>query len=174
MQRLMDVMMSIPALLLAFVVVAALGTGPSNAMYAIAVILVPGAARIVRSVTLGLKARQFVEAAQASGATTTRILLRHILPGAIDEIVVLASLAIGGAIITEAALSFVGLGVQPPQPSWGAMLADGRSRYQVAPHLAYVPAMFISFTVLAVTVLGDTVRDILDPRLRGSNRVSLN
>jgi peptide/nickel transport system permease protein len=173
-QRLMDVVMSIPAILLALVVVAAFGTGVSNAMYAIAIVFVPGTARVVRSVTLGLKARQFVEAAQASGATSSRILLRHILPSAIDEIMVLASLGLSAAIIVEAALSFLGLGVQPPNPSWGNMLAEGRLTTTTAPHMVYVPAAFISVTVLAVTILGDTVRDILDPKVRGSARTNLN
>lgn len=172
-QRLMDVMMSIPALLFAMVIVAAFGAGASNAMLAIAIILIPGAARVVRAVTLSLKARQFVEAAQASGASTARILLRHILPSAIDEIMILASLALGAAIIIEAALSFLGLGAQPPEPSWGGMLADGRSSYQVAPHMVYVPAAFISITVLAVNMLGDTVRDILDPKVRGGSETRL-
>ena len=167
-QRFMDVMMSIPALLLAMVVVAALGSGTTNVMFAIALILIPGAARVVRSVTLSLRARPFVEAAEASGASSLRILIQHILPTALDEIIVLASLALGAAIIIEAALAFLGLGAQPPEPSWGGMLADGRSSYQLAPHMVYVPAAVISVTVLAAMMLGDTVRDILDPRLRGS------
>jgi peptide/nickel transport system permease protein len=168
-QRVMDVMMSIPALLLAMVVVAAFGPGASHAMFAIAIVFVPGTARVVRSVTLGLRARQFVEAAEASGASTARIAVRHILPIAIDEILVLASLALGAAIITEAALSFLGLGTQPPDPSWGSMLAEGRISYQVGPHLIYVPAAFISATVLVANILGDTVRDILDPKVRGGS-----
>lgn len=166
-QRLLDIMMSIPALLFAMVIVVAFGAGATNAMLAIAIIFIPGSARVVRSVTLSLRARQFVEAAQASGASTTRIVFRHILPSAIDEIMVLASLALGAAIIIEAALSFLGLGAQPPEPSWGAMLADGRPSFPVAPHMVYVPAAVISVTVLAANLLGDTVRDVLDPRLRG-------
>jgi peptide/nickel transport system permease protein len=166
-QRLLDIMMSIPALLFAMVIVAAFGTGATNAMLAIAVIFVPGAARVVRSVTLSLRARQFVEAAQASGASTMRIVFRHILPTAVDEIMVLASLGLGAAIIIEAALSFLGLGAQPPEPSWGAMLADGRPSFGPAPHMVYVPAAVISVTVLAANLLGDSVRDIMDPRLRG-------
>jgi peptide/nickel transport system permease protein len=167
-QRVMDVLMSIPALLLAMVVVSAVGPGASNAMFAIAVVFVPGGARVVRSVTLGLRARLFVEAAEASGATTMRILFRHILPTALDEILVLASLALGAAIITEAALSFLGLGAQAPEPSWGNMLSEGRLSYSVGPHMIYVPAAFISITVLSANILGDTVRDILDPKVRGA------
>lgn len=170
-QRLMDVMMSIPALLLAMVVAAAFGPGTNNTMLAIAIIFIAGTARVVRSVTLSLAARQFVEAARASGASTWRIMFRHILPIAVDEILVLASLGLGAAIIIEAALGFIGngqLGTQAPHASWGNMLADGRSSYQSAPHMVYVPAIFISVTVLAVNILGDTVRDILDPKVRGA------
>ena len=169
-QRFMDVLMSIPALLLAMVVVSAVGPGASNAMFAIAIVFVPGAARVVRSVTLTLRARAFVEAAEASGASTIRILRRHILPTALDEILVIASLALGAAIITEAALSFLGLGAQAPNPSWGNMLSEGRLSYSVGPHMIYVPAAFISFTVLAANILGDTVRDILDPKIRGGGK----
>jgi ABC-type dipeptide/oligopeptide/nickel transport system permease subunit len=173
-QRFMDIMMSIPALLLAMVVVVALGTGSTNVIFAVAIILIPGAARVVRSVTLSLRARLFVEAAQASGASELRIIVRHILPTALDEIMVLASLGLGAAIILEAGLAFLGLGAQPPEPSWGGMLADGRTSFQTAPHMVYVPAAFISVTVLAAMILGDTVRDILDPRVRGSQgRVDL-
>jgi peptide/nickel transport system permease protein len=173
-QRLMDIVMSIPALLLAMIVVAALGAGASNAMYAIAIVLTPGAARVVRSVTLGLKGRQFIEAAQASGASGRWILIRHIIPNARDEIIVLASVALAGAIIAESALAFIGLGTQPPEPSWGTMLADGRQHYERGPHMVYVPAGAISLTVLAVTMLGDTVRDVLDPKVRGGGKVQLN
>lgn len=170
-QRLMDVMMSVPVLLLALVVASALGPGTNNTMLAVSLVFIPGAGRVVRSVTLSLSARQFVEAARAAGASTPRIAFRHILPTALDEILVLASLGLGAAIIVEAALSFVGggqLGTQPPHASWGSMLADGRASYQAAPHMVYVPAAFISVTVLAVNILGDTVRDILDPKVRGA------
>lgn len=173
-QRVMDVLMSIPAILLAMVVVAAFGTGTSNAMYAIALVFIPSTARVVRSATLSLKARQFVEAAEASGASRSRIILRHVLPIAMDDIMVLASVGLAAAIIIEAALSFLGLGVQPPNPSWGGMLADGRANYSTAPHMVYVPAAFISVTVLAITILGDSIRDILDPKVRGSSRANLN
>lgn len=169
-QRLMDVQMAIPALLLAMVVVAAFGRGSWNAMYAIAIVLIPGTARVVRSSTLGLRARQFVEAASASGATNARVLWRHVIPNAVDEIIVLASVALGSAIIIEAALSFLGLGTQAPDPSWGSMLAEGQLRFERGPHMVYVPAAFISVTVLAFTMLGDTVRDILDPKVRGGGK----
>ena len=173
-QRFMDVMMSIPPLLLAMVVIVALGASSTNVIFAISIILIPGAARVVRSVTLSLRARLFVEAAHASGASELRIIVRHVLPTALDEIMVLASLGLGAAIILEAGLAFLGLGAQPPEPSWGGMLADGRSSFQTAPHMVYVPAAFISVTVLAAMILGDTVRDILDPRVRGSQgRVEL-
>jgi ABC-type dipeptide/oligopeptide/nickel transport system permease subunit len=176
-QRLMDVMMSVPVLLLALVVASAFGPGTNNTMLAVSLVFIPGAARVVRSVTLSLSERQFVEAARAAGASTPRIAFRHILPTALDEILVLASLGLGAAIIVEAALSFVGggqLGTQPPHASWGSMLSDGRNSYTAAPHMVYVPAAFISVTVLAVNILGDTVRDILDPKVRGAHgRVQL-
>jgi len=170
-QRLMDVVMSIPALLLALVIVASFGPGVANAMIAIAIVLVPTSARVMRSVVLQLKSRAFVEAAAASGASGRRILLRHVAPNAVDEVLILASVALAGAVIIEAALSFLGLGAQPPTPSWGQMLAEGRANYLRAPHMVWVPSLAICVTVLAVTMLGDTLRDILDPRTRGGKGV---
>lgn len=170
-QRLMDVLMSIPALLLALVIVASFGPGVANAMIAIAIVLVPTSARVIRSVALQLKTRTFVEAARASGASGLRILARHVVPNAMDEVLILASVALAAAVIIEAALSFLGLGAQPPTPSWGQMLAEGRSNYLRAPHMVWVPSLAISVTVLAVTLLGDTIRDIVDPKTRGGQGV---
>jgi peptide/nickel transport system permease protein len=167
-QRLMDVVMSIPALLLALVIVASFGPGVANAMIAIAIVLVPTTARVMRSVVLQVKARAYVEAATASGGSSLRVLLRHIVPNAADEVLILASVALAAAVIIEAALSFLGLGAQPPTPSWGQMLSEGRTNYIRAPHMVWVPSLAICLTVLAVTMLGDTVRDILDPKTRGS------
>jgi peptide/nickel transport system permease protein len=170
-QRLMDVIMSIPALLLALVIVASFGPGVANAMIAIAIVLVPTTARVMRSVALQIKARSFVESARASGATNLRVLSRHIAPNAVDEVLILASLALASAVIIEAALSFLGLGTQPPTPSWGQMLSEGRQNYIRAPHMVWVPSLAIGLTVLAVTMCGDTLRDILDPKVRGGGRV---
>ncbi len=166
-QRLMDVVMSIPALLLALVVVASFGPGIANAMIAIAIVLVPTAARVMRSVVLQIKARAYVESARSSGASGVRVLLRHVVPNAVDEVLILASVALAAAVIIEAGLSFLGLGAQPPTPSWGQMLSEGRQNYLRAPHMVWVPSAAICITVLAVTMLGDTVRDALDPKTRG-------
>jgi peptide/nickel transport system permease protein len=179
-QRLVDMVQAIPFLLFAMVVVIALqrgwladrlhdvglGGGTNNAMFAIAIVLIPGTARLVRSSTLALKERPFVEAAEACGASRTSIVLRHIIPNAIDEVIVLATVALGGAIIAESALSFLGLGTQPPYASWGGMLNEGRASYDAGPHLVWVPSAAISITVLSVTMLGDTIRDVLDPKIR--------
>lgn len=170
-QRLMDVIMSIPALLLALVIVASFGPGIANAMIAIAIVLVPTSARVMRGVALKLKVQAYVEAAAASGASRARVLLRHVIPNAVDEVLILASVALAAAVIIEAALSFLGLGAQPPTPSWGQMLAEGRANYLRAPHMVWVPSLAISLTVLTVTMLGDTLRDLLDPRVRGGRGV---
>ncbi len=167
-QRLMDVVMSIPALLLAMVIVASFGRGVANALIAIAIVLVPTAARVMRSVVLQIQARAYVEAAQASGASSGRILCRHVVPNAIDEVLILASIALAAAVIIEAALSFLGLGAQPPTASWGQMLAEGRQNYLRAPHMVWAPSLAICITVLTVTLVGDTLRDVIDPRTRGS------
>jgi ABC-type dipeptide/oligopeptide/nickel transport system permease subunit len=170
-QRVMDTLMSIPPLLLALVLVTSFGPGVGNAMIAIAIVLVPTTGRVMRSVGLVLKTRMFVEAAAASGASRTRVLVRHVVPNAVDEVLILASVALAGAVITEAALSFLGLGAQPPTASWGQMLAEGRLSYLRAPHMVWAPSLAICVTVLAVTMLGDTLRDILDPKVRGGRGV---
>ena len=166
-QRFMDMLMAIPAFILALVIVASFGNGSNNAMIAIAIVLIPTNARVMRSVVLGIKARMYVESARASGASWRRVLMRHILPNALDEILILASVALGAAVIIEASLSFLGLGVQPPTPSWGRMLAEGRGTLAAAPHLVWAPSAAIALTVLTVTMIGDTLRDILDPKVRG-------
>ncbi len=166
-QRLLEVLMAIPALLLALVLIAAFGRGESNVILAIGIVLVPTTARVMRAVALQVKARSYVEAAQASGASHSRILLRHVLVNSLDEMLILASVAISAAVIIEAALSFLGVGVQAPQPSWGTDLAVGRLTVEAAPHLVWGPSLFICVTVLCVTMIGDTIRDVLDPKLRG-------
>ncbi|HEY7294337.1 MAG TPA: ABC transporter permease [Dehalococcoidia bacterium] len=167
-QRLMDIVMSIPALLLAMVIVASFGRGVANALIAIAIVLIPTAARVMRGVVLQIQARAYVEAAQACGASSARVLLRHVVPNAIDEVLILASIALAAAVIIEAALSFLGLGAQPPTPSWGQMLAEGRQNYLRAPHMVWAPSLAICIAVLSVTLVGDTLRDIIDPRTRGA------
>ena len=168
-QRFVDMIQAFPGLVLALVVISVLGTGTTKSMLAIAVVLIPGAARVVRGVVLSVKERPFVEAARAMGCTDLQIVRRHIALNVIPPVIVLASVTLGNAILIEAALSFLGLGTPLPQPSWGAMLSGtGRRFMEVAPWLAIFPGLAISVTVLAFNLFGDAVRDLLDPRLRGS------
>jgi peptide/nickel transport system permease protein len=168
-QRIVDVVQAFPGLVLALVVISVLGTGTTKSMLAIAVVLIPGAARVVRGVVLSVKERPFVEAARAIGCNDVQILRRHIVLNVIPPVIVLASITLGNAILIEAALSFLGLGTPLPQPSWGAMLSGtGRRFMEIAPWLAIFPGLAISITVLAFNLFGDAVRDLLDPRLRGS------
>ncbi len=168
-QRLVDVVMAFPGLVLALVGISVLGTGTFKSTVAIAVVIVPGAARVVRGVALSVKQRPFVEAARSMGCTEVQILRRHIVVNVIAPVIILASITLGNAILIEASLSFLGLGTPLPQPSWGAMLAGtGRRFMEVAPWLAIFPGLAISITVRAFNLLGDAVRDLLDPRLRGA------
>ena len=164
--RAMDVLFSFPAILLALGIVAALGPDPSNVIIAIAVVYTPIFARVVRGPVLALKAREFVEAARAVGATPVRILLRHILPNLLSTLVVQVSLALSWAVLTEGALSFLGLSAQPPAPSWGVMLSEGRQYLEFATYLAIFPGMAIMVAVLGFNLLGDGLRDALDPQRR--------
>ena len=163
--RAMDVFFSFPAVLLALGIVAALGPHPANVVLAIAVVYTPIFARVVRGPVLALKEREFVEASRALGAPGVRIVTRHILPNLASVLVVQASIALSWAILTEASLSFLGLSAQPPTPSWGAMLNEGRQNLELAPHLAVFPGLAIMLAVLGFNLLGDGLRDALDPRL---------
>jgi len=164
--RVIDIMLAFPYILLAIALVAALGPGLVNAMIAIAIANVAFYARNIRGIVLGLRHQAYIEAAQAAGATHARILARHILPNTIAPILVLVSLNIGWMITETAGLSFLGLGAQPPTADWGSMLADGRQFITVKYHLATIPGIMILILVLALNVLGDSLRDALDPRLR--------
>lgn len=164
--RLIDIMLAFPYILLAIALVAALGPGLVNAMIAIAVANVAFYARNIRGIVLGLRHQAYIEAAQAAGATHGRILASHILPNTIAPILVLVSMNIGWMITETAGLSFLGLGAQPPTADWGSMLADGRQFITVKYHLATIPGIMILILVLALNVLGDSLRDALDPRLR--------
>ncbi len=164
--RTMDVFFSFPAVLLALGIVAALGPHPANVVLAIAVVYTPIFARVVRGPVLALKEREFVEASRALGAPAGRIVGRHILPNLISVLVVQASIALSWAVLTEASLSFLGLSAQPPTPSWGAMLNEGRQNLELAPHLAVFPGLAIMLAVLGFNLLGDGLRDALDPRQR--------
>ena len=164
--RSMDILFAFPAVLLALGIVAALGPNPNNVIIAIAVVYTPIFARVVRGPVLALKEREFVEAARTLGARASRILVVHVLPNLLSVLVVQASIALSWAVLTEAALSFLGLSAQPPAPSWGVMLNEGRQNLELAPHLAIVPGAAIMLAVLGFNLLGDGLRDVLDPRLQ--------
>jgi glutathione transport system permease protein len=166
--RACDVMLAFPGILLALAVVALLGPGADNVVYAVGVFSIPVYARVVRSSTLALRRALYVQAALSIGVKRRVVIVRHILPGALPAIIVTSTLRIGTAILVAAGLSFLGLGAQPPSPEWGAMLADGRSYLGVADHMAFFPGLAIFVTALAFNVLGDGLRDALDvsPRAR--------
>ena len=166
-QRAVDTTMAIPGLVLALAVVSVLGQSLTNVIVVIAVVIAPGASRVVRGAVLALKQQAFIDAALALGASPPRIIARHVLPNVFAPILVIATVWLGNAIVIEAALSFLGLGTPPPTPTWGAMLsAEGRRNLETAPHLAIFPGLAISVVVLAFNMLGDAIRDVLDPRLR--------
>ena len=162
--RAMDVLLAFPSLLLALAVVGTLGPGLVNAVIAIAVVDVPQYARLVRSVVLGAREEEYVQAARALGAGDGRVMLSHVLPSAVGPIVVQATLGVGFAILAIAGLSFLGLGVQPPTSDWGEMLARGRRFLPDATWLMIFPGLAVSLTVLGFNLLGDGLRDALDPR----------
>jgi glutathione transport system permease protein len=163
--RLCDVLFAFPGILLAIAIVAILGGGMSNVIIAVAVFSIPTFARLVRGNTLSLKHLTYIEAARSIGASDATIIARHIFPGTISAVVVYFSMRIGTSIITAAALSFLGMGAQPPTPEWGAMLNEARADMMTAPHVAIFPAMAIFVTVLAFNLLGDGLRDALDPKI---------
>jgi peptide/nickel transport system permease protein len=162
--RVMDVLMAFPGMLLAIALVAVLGPSLVNVVIALAVIGWVGYARLVRGQVLRAREFEYVTAARALGAGTSRILLRHVLPTALAPLVVQATLGMAGAILSEAALSFLGLGVQPPTPSWGTMINGGRVHLLDAPHLTVFPGLFLAVVVLGFNFLGDGLRDATDPR----------
>jgi peptide/nickel transport system permease protein len=166
-QRLMDVMQSLPLLVMALVMAASLGPSLENTIIAIAIPLVPSVARVVRSSTLSLREQPFVEAARAIGMGEIRIAVRHVLPNTLAPLIVLGTAQLGSAILTEASLSFLGLGIPEPYPSWGRMLSESAAEYvRTAPWLVIFPGVAISLTVFGTNLLGDALRDILDPRQR--------
>lgn len=169
MQRIMDALMSIPTLILAMAVTAALGTNLINIIIAIGIVQIPRANRVVRSQVLAVKEAQYVDAARAIGAVNLRIMWQHIAPQCVAPWLIIATSALGIAILTEASLSFIGLGVPAPEPSWGGMLAGpGRSDFVRNPWMAIWPGLGLSLAVYGFNLFGDAIRDILDPRLRGT------
>jgi peptide/nickel transport system permease protein len=167
-QRVIDIMQALPLLVMALVMAASLGPSLRNTIIAIAIPLVPNIARVIRSNTLSLREMPFVEAARAIGMGEMRIAVRHVLPNTLAPIIVLATAQLGSSILTEASLSFLGLGVPEPYPSWGRMLSESAAEYvRTAPWLVIFPGLVISLVVFGTNLLGDALRDILDPRERG-------
>jgi glutathione transport system permease protein len=163
--RISDVLLAFPGMLLAIGVVAILGSSMANVVVAVAVFSVPAFARLVRGNTLSIKHMTYVEAVRSIGASDWTIITRHILPGTISPIIVYGTMRIGTSIITAASLSFLGMGAQPPTPEWGAMLSEARADMVTSPHIAVFPALAIFLTVLAFNLLGDGLRDALDPKI---------
>jgi peptide/nickel transport system permease protein len=167
-QRITDILQALPLLVLALVMTAALGPSLPNVIIAIAIPLIPTVARVIRANTLALREQPFVEAAKSIGMSEMRIALRHVLPNTLAPLIVLATAQLGSTILTEASLSFLGLGIPEPYPSWGRMLSESAAEYvRVAPWLVIFPGLAISLAVFGTNLFGDALRDILDPRQRG-------
>jgi peptide/nickel transport system permease protein len=166
-QRLVDTIMALPGIVLALAVLSVFGQSLLNVILVIGLVIAPGASRVVRSTVRSIKHYAYVDAARAAGASSWRIVLRHILPNVLAPMLIMASVWLGHAIVIEAALSFLGFGTPPPTPTWGGMLrGEGRRSLETAPYLAIFPGLVISIAVLALNMFGDAVRDLLDPRLR--------
>ena len=163
--RVCDVLFAFPGIILAIAIVAILGSGLYNVVIAVAVFSTPTFARLVRSTTLSLKSSVFVQAARNIGSSDRRILFRHILPGAIPNIIVQYTMSIGNSILTASSLSFLGMGAQPPTPEWGLLLSNGRNYMMSSWHITFFPGLAIFLTVLSFNLLGDGLRDALDPKL---------
>jgi len=164
--RVMDVFLAVPGILLAIAIVAALGSSMTNLMVAVGISSMPVYARILRASVLSVKDMEFVEASRAIGAKNMTIIFSHIIPNSLAPVIVQATLGVAGAILATAALSFIGLGIQPPNPEWGAMLSSGRAFMRDHPHVVMFPGLFIMFTILVLNMIGDGLRDALDPRLK--------
>jgi len=162
--RVMDVLLAFPGILLAIAIVAVRGPGLLNTMLAVAVVGIPGYARVMRSMVLSLREREYVLAARMVGTRDRRIMFRHIFPNSLSPLIVQMTLGIGGAILFAAALGFLGLGAQPPLPEWGAMISDGIPFLRTDPHMVFFPGIVIMITVLGFNLLGDGLRDALDPQ----------
>ncbi|MCI8742091.1 MAG: ABC transporter permease subunit, partial [Lachnospiraceae bacterium] len=163
--RICDTLFAFPGIILAIAIVAILGSGIGNVVIAVAVFSTPTFARLVRGRTLALKNSVFVQAARNLGASDARILFRHILPGAVPEIIVQFTMSVGSSILTASSLSFLGMGAQPPTPEWGLLLANGRNYMMTSMHCTLFPGLAIFLTVLSFNILGDGLRDALDPKL---------
>ena len=164
--RIIDILMAIPSVILAISICAALGPGLVNTMIAVGVASIPNSARILRSSILSIKQQEYVEAARAIGASNARIISKHIVPNSLSGLIVQASMGVGRAIISAASMSFIGLGIAPPNPEWGAMLSAGRTYFRDYPHMVLFPGIAIFLAVLSMNLIGDGLRDALDPRLK--------
>ena len=164
--RIMDILLAIPSILLAIAIVSAFGGGLVNVMIAVGISSIPVYARIVKASVISIKEQEFIEAARAVGAKDLRIIFKHVLPNSMAPIIVQGTIGVANAILSAAGLSFIGLGIQPPIPEWGAMLSGGRMFIRTAPHIATFPGVAIMITIFALNLLGDGMRDALDPRLK--------
>jgi ABC-type dipeptide/oligopeptide/nickel transport system permease subunit len=166
-QRVVDSLMALPPIVLALSLMAAIGQSVNNVIVALTILLTPTAARTLRAVALAIMATPFVEAAQAAGGSSARIIARHVLPNCLATYTVLVTTNVSYAIVVEASLSFIGVGAPPDEPSWGGMLTAGTQALETAPWMIFFPGLAISLAVLALNMLGDAIRDVTDPRLRG-------
>ncbi|MDR1471444.1 MAG: ABC transporter permease [Synergistaceae bacterium] len=164
--RVLDTIMCIPFMLLALAIVASLGSGIGNVLIALMVAMVPYYTRVIRAAILNIAEMDFIEAAKACGASHAFIIVRHVLPNAIGTVIVQATMSVGSMIISAAAMSFLGMGIQPPAPEWGSMLSEGKDYMMTYPHMVIFPGLAITLTALSVNLMGDGLRDALDPRLK--------
>ena len=164
--RACDIVMSIPGILLALAIIAALGASTMNLLIAITISSVPGSVRLVRSTILTVVEQDFIEAARSYGSSDMRIIVKYILPNAVGPIIVNTTMSIAGMILSAAGLSFIGMGIQPPQPEWGAMLSEARQYMTTSPYMLYFPGIAIVLTALSLNLIGDGLRDALDPKLK--------
>lgn len=163
--RIMDIMLSIPGLVLAIAIAASLGGGMKSLIIAVSVSSIPGYARIVRGQVMSVKGKEFVEASRVLGASNTSLMFKEILPNCLASVIVQMTLGVGYAILSAASLSFIGMGIEPPMPEWGQMLSEGREFIRDYPHITMFPGISIALTILALNIVGDGLRDALDPKL---------
>lgn len=165
--RILDVWMAIPSLLITLAIIAGIGVGISQMIFALAFGSIPGFARVLRAAALGVVNQEYIESAKALGANNRRIIAKYVVPNVISQVLIQATMNVSGIILLGATLSFLGLGAQPPTPEWGAMLNEGISNYQYYPYLVTIPGIFLAVTALAINVFGDALRDAFDPKLKG-------
>jgi ABC-type dipeptide/oligopeptide/nickel transport system permease subunit len=169
-QRVVDTAIAFPALIFLLIMIQILGPSMKTVIIVITIVIIPGIARIIRSAALSERNNQYIEAARALGATDTRILMRHIIPNLVPLAIVISTTLLGTAILAEASLSFLGLGIPPPNPSWGNDISQSRNAFPINVSAAFFPGLALTLTVLGFNLLGDALRDVLDPRLRGARR----